>query len=790
MAVIFMAAFPAYALAQPRDTLGVIDTLYFGEGEGVAGGHVAVPVVVANDYPYLGMSIPIAYPNGILTADSVSFLGGRVAHFAQLTENIDNARGVLLIGAVQFIGEPMAAGRGPIAWLHFTIAGGATLGTIATVDTGYFSDPGVLLFVADVGGGTEVVPYVSPGHATVVPPNEPPAFLPVSAQTVREGDSLSILILTSDPDGDSVHVSLLNRPAGSRLAGSGTGQVDFKWAAPYTGPYSALSSPLLLRFSADDGRDVSIMDVPVTVVNVNRPPAITVPDTLWLPAFDSLNWAVQATDPDLDPVTLSVSNLPSSANLAAGNPATIRWKPIQTDTGSYPIVFQAADPYGGVTEATSLLRVTAVARVEFSLDTVSGYSDQEVVMNIRMKNREIVSGFELLVNIDPTATTITRIDREGARTENWEMFVVTQNYNGNPGDLRILARADINDGTVTPKLEAGDGNIVNIRLHLINDEDYAGLSFPVRFVFRSEFANTASDAANELIAQDEIEYSHGAVQILLYEDKLAGDLNLNGLAFEIADVVVLANYFTNPSLYPLSFEQRANSDANLDGVPATISDLVYMINRLTGGSALRIADLTRQTASWTLDADGRFFVAADVPLGGAYVIFESTSDIAPYAGPAGTGMTLVAGHTGTTTYALLYSMEGNRIDPAAGALLEGLKTSAILDVQLSDASGFPVDVASSLVLPEQPTLLGNYPNPFNPSTSIRFMLDRPQDVRILVFNVLGQRVRTLQEYFDAGEHEMEWNGDNDRGVSVSSGVYLYRIESGESSEIRRMLLLK
>jgi hypothetical protein len=347
----------------------------------------------------------------------------------------------------------------------------------------------------------------------------------------------------------------------------------------------------------------------------------------------------------------------------------------------------------------------------------------------------------------------------------------------------------VNDGTVTPKLEVGEGNIVSIRLHLINDEDYAGLSFPVRFVFRSEFANTASDAANELISQDEIQYSHGAIEILLYEDKLPGDLNLNGLAYEIADVVVFANYFTNPSLYPLSFEQRANSDTNLDGVPATISDLVYMINRLVGGS-LRAAELLREPASWTLDEWGGFSVTSRVPLGGAYLVYDSDSDLPPRAGAVATGMTLATGHSGSTRYALLYSLEGRTIDASAGPVLEGVEATSIVDVQLSDANGYPIDVASKLARPNHPTLIGNYPNPFNPSTSIRFALDQAQNVRIVVFNVLGRQVRTLEGYFDAGEHELVWNGDDDRGAAVSSGVYLYRIESRDVSDVRRMLLLK
>ncbi len=94
-------------------------------------------------------------------------------------------------------------------------------------------------------------------------------------------------------------------------------------------------------------------------------------------------------------------------------------------------------------------------------------------------------------------------------------------------------------------------------------------------------------------------------------------------------------------------------------------------------------------------------------------------------------------------------------------------------------------------IPEAVTLLQNYPNPFNPVTSIEFALSKPGQVRIDIFNILGQKVRTLTDgYFTAGRKAVLWDGRDERGREASSGIYLYRIRNGEYSKTRKMLLLR
>ena len=94
--------------------------------------------------------------------------------------------------------------------------------------------------------------------------------------------------------------------------------------------------------------------------------------------------------------------------------------------------------------------------------------------------------------------------------------------------------------------------------------------------------------------------------------------------------------------------------------------------------------------------------------------------------------------------------------------------------------------------PEAFALANNYPNPFNPATTIKYALPQAADVELTVYNVVGQVVRTLvAEHQSAGRYVVEWDATNDNGHSLSSGMYFYRLQAGgEFHEVKKMLLLK
>lgn len=85
----------------------------------------------------------------------------------------------------------------------------------------------------------------------------------------------------------------------------------------------------------------------------------------------------------------------------------------------------------------------------------------------------------------------------------------------------------------------------------------------------------------------------------------------------------------------------------------------------------------------------------------------------------------------------------------------------------------------------------NYPNPFNPSTKIRFNVPEEGRVELSIYNIKGQKVKTIcKEILQSGNHEYRWEGKNNSNNNVASGIYFIRLNNGEKTKVRKVLLLK
>ena len=131
--------------------------------------------------------------------------------------------------------------------------------------------------------------------------------------------------------------------------------------------------------------------------------------------------------------------------------------------------------------------------------------------------------------------------------------------------------------------------------------------------------------------------------------------------------------------------------------------------------------------------------------------------------------------------------EGDEIIRLIGTI-DGLEGDEVA-ITISDPAAAKAVVQT---LPEAFALADNFPNPFNPATTIQYALPQAADVELTVYNVVGQPVRTLvAEHQSAGHYAVEWDATNDSGHSLSSGMYFYRLQAGEEFlEVKKMLLLK
>lgn len=113
------------------------------------------------------------------------------------------------------------------------------------------------------------------------------------------------------------------------------------------------------------------------------------------------------------------------------------------------------------------------------------------------------------------------------------------------------------------------------------------------------------------------------------------------------------------------------------------------------------------------------------------------------------------------------------------------------DIIVSGSVGTDVELLNQVPLPTGFSLDQNYPNPFNPVTDIRLNLPKSGQVKLVVYNILGAEVATLvDEVRPAGVHRVTWNGSNNSGQQVATGVYLYRLTTSDFSATKKMILLK
>jgi hypothetical protein len=260
----------------------------------------------------------------------------------------------------------------------------------------------------------------------------------------------------------------------------------------------------------------------------------------------------------------------------------------------------------------------------------------------------------------------------------------------------------------------------------------------------------------------------GGVDIIPVEDiDDRGDINLNGIANEIADAVVFTNYFIyGADAFEINYEgQKAATDVNNDGIALTVADLVYLI-RVIVGDALPIPKVAPNIS---LNVASGNIVSVDAEIGAAQFVFAGNVDVTPL-----TDMEMISNYRDGKTFVLVYSLTGAA---AEGEIMAA--NGQLISVEAADYNG---NAYKTTVMPTE-FKVSSYPNPFNPVATISLELPSVSDWTITIYNVVGQRVAQ----FSGTDQivEVKWDASNE-----ATGVYFYKAEAGQNSVTKKMVLLK
>jgi len=435
-------------------------------------------------------------------------------------------------------------------------------------------------------------------------------------------------------------------------------------------------------------------------------------------------------------------------------------------------------------------------------------------------------GFNLLIEFDPTLLYFQGIERGAGLPDGWEYFTYRQLPCPMCGcckyKLEILGIYDIKDKHQGVPINVTQGyvEIAKLKFKVACDENIRGYDLNICFEFDDEMCteNTFSDVSGYMLyVSDNPDFFNyddcdtqfhgvnivmnklhfdlfappgtinplgrpcGGVLVRTTAEKVVGDINLNLLPYEVADVVLFSSYFIYGTDVFIIDEpvQIANTDINRDGHPLSLTDFILMLRVILGDASAIPKPTPGSDLATIYVSQGK--VSTNANLGAALLTFKGE-------GKVSSNLTFEQGVVDGNLRVLVYMNSGTGV---TGELLT-ISGATLEKVEAVDNFGRPVKTTLvNKVIPTAFALHPNYPNPFNPETNISFALPEDSRVNLKIYNLSGQLVKTLLDTnLPAGTYTVNWDGTNGSEERVASGIYFYKLTAGNNSQTRKMCLMK
>jgi hypothetical protein len=456
-----------------------------------------------------------------------------------------------------------------------------------------------------------------------------------------------------------------------------------------------------------------------------------------------------------------------------------------------------------------------------------------------------MGGYDFLISYDASALAFISAS-PGDLMENcgWEYFTYRFGPFGNCGPnacpsgmVRLVAMAETNNGPNHPDCYTGGlGTVGGIELAVMeffvtNDRTFECMFVPINFFWFDCGDNTISSRYGDtlfleqevwwygcdqdphqfevtdhtwglpgaygipdecLIGDKEfplraIDFFGGGVDIVCADSIDArGDINVNGLAYEIADAVMFTNYFLSGlSAFGDHVEASiAASDANADGISLSVADLVYLV-RVVQGDAMPYPKPGPDAHATLIQQGDIVKMDASLDIGAMLLVFETNGTAVP---ELNVNMDMKYAQSGNELRVLIYDIGDRGIDAGETTLLT-VSDAKLIDAEVASYDGFTVEHMID-IKPTSYALAQNYPNPFNPTTTIELALPVASEYSVAIYNIAGQLIRTYSGSSSAGVVKITWDGRDASGSQVASGMYFYKAKASSFEATKKMLLMK
>ena len=688
--------------------------------------------------------------------------------------------------------------------------------------------------------------YTTPSSISTVTitPNALPVFAAIAAQSGSENSALAFTVSATDANSDVLTYSYTVSPAISTNApvlDASTGA--FSWTPNYlqAGTYT-------FTFSASDGVGSTTTTVSVVIADVNRLPVLTAVPDQSVNGNSAVSIQLAATDPDTDnTLSYSFSSVPViTGNVPTlSSTGLFAWTPTVAQAGVYTFTFTVSDNKGGTASQTAAITVVNLAPT-LTLNPVGpDFSVGEgSPLAIQLVGADGNTGTTLAYSytVTPSITTNAPLLNTTTGAFNWTpatnqngLYTVTFTVSDGYLTTSVTSVITVLKVNVAPTLTlnpAGPNFSVNegsaLAVQLVGADANAGTTLTYSYVSTPAATGATFNTSTGAFAWTPATNQAGTYNVTFTVSD--GSLSTSVTSVITVVKVNLAPSLTlSPAATSYSVNEGETLTITLNGTDPNTGDVLsYSITSpttLPAGAAL-----ASNVFTWTPTFDlGRtapysftFKVADQGGLSATVTVSITVVNVnrAPVFTTVLPNNVVVPVHKAPNPvyYRFTYTASDPDGNPLTFSLLAGAANmsvttdgqfawapsldqagkSFVVTVQVTDGFSTVTTTAtltasSSITavedlggFPTEFSLMQNYPNPFNPTTSIRFALPKDSDVKLTVFNMLGQEVATLfNGTLNAGIHKVDFDASK-----LTSGLYLYRIEAGNFISVKKMLLMK